>query len=81
MVFTHTNITHRLFSFRCGWYKAMDYNSDTFVNHTKFVKLFEEKSVGLLTSYGGPELYVGAVVCFVGALLDIVACIAIIQTW
>ena len=60
----------------------MDYNSDTFVNHTEILKLFEEKSVGLLTSYyGGPELYVGAVVCFVGALLDIVACIAIIRTW
>ena len=59
----------------------MDDNSDTFVNHTEILKLFEEKSVELLTSYGGPELYVGAVVCFVGALLDIVACIAIIRTW
>ena len=59
----------------------MDYNSDTFVNHTEILKLFEEKSVGLLTSYSGPELYVGAVVCFVGALFDIVACIAIIRTW
>ena len=59
----------------------MDYNPDTFVNQTEILKLFEEKSVGLLTSYGGPELYVGVVVCFVGALLDIVACIAIIRTW